>query len=524
VTNGTFDALLQVGAEGQGALVLNSGYVRADRLVVTNGAKSVFTFNGGTLQSGNTTVSNGAGFVVGNGVSPGTFELVGGAHSFANGLSISSNGQLKGSGSVAGIVSVSGTLAPGASVGRLAIAGSLTFNTGSTASFELDKAAGTNDSVVGLTNLFYNGTLMVTNLGGTLANGDRFDLFDYTNRQASAFTNLVLPALNPGLKWRNKLMMDGSLEVLTIPTRDFGVDVSHFQGASGVSQASWNQMFAEGKRFVFVKATEGLTGPHDGAMTNNVARAVAAGLLVGVYHYAHPENRPTTNGAILEASNMVVYAGSAIGPGRLRPVIDIEGAATTLSTAALTDWIIAFSDEIIARRGAAAAPIIYCSQSSANFEFDSRLANYDLWVRTIGGSDPATDDPTNSFGFDPTGVFNEWSFWQYSDTGSSGGITPLDLDVCHSEYKPLTSFLIPGSPPTPIQLIGSMTLSNGAFQFSFTNTPGALFTVLATTNVALPLSNWTLLGAVMEVSPGQFQFSDPQTTNHTQRYYRVRSP
>ena len=63
------------------------------------------------------------------------------------------------------------------------------------------------------------GTLLVTNLAGTLANGDSFRLFEFTSRLASAFTNLILPALDPGLKWRNKLMMDGSLQLITIPTR-----------------------------------------------------------------------------------------------------------------------------------------------------------------------------------------------------------------------------------------------------------------------------------------------------------------
>ena len=32
-------------------------------------------------------------------------------------------------------------------------------------------------------------------------------------------------------------------------SRDFGVDVSHYQGSSGISQSAWNQMFAEGRRF-----------------------------------------------------------------------------------------------------------------------------------------------------------------------------------------------------------------------------------------------------------------------------------
>ena len=56
------------------------------------------------------------------------------------------------------------------------------------------------------------------------------------------------------------------------------------------------------------------------------------------------------------------------------------------------------------------------------------------------------------------------------------------------------------------------------------NNPGALFSVLATANPALPRSNWSLLGVSTEISPGQFQFADLQATNATQRFYRVRSP
>jgi hypothetical protein len=73
-----------------------------------------------------------------------------------------------------------------------------------------------------------------------------------------------------------------------------------------------------------------------------------------------------------------------------------------------------------------------------------------------------------------------------------------------------------------ILLVGASRSTNGLFQFSFTNTPGAVFGVLATTNAALPLSNWTALGGVTEISPGQFQFTDSQPASD-QRYYRVRS-
>ncbi|HUZ06256.1 MAG TPA: hypothetical protein VMV89_02075 [Candidatus Paceibacterota bacterium] len=63
-----------------------------------------------------------------------------------------------------------------------------------------------------------------------------------------------------------------------------------------------------------------------------------------------------------------------------------------------------------------------------------------------------------------------------------------------------------------------------AFQFTFTNAPGADFTVLTSTNVALPLTNWTVLGEVMQAAPGQYQFTDPQAITNKIRFYRVRSP
>jgi hypothetical protein len=78
--------------------------------------------------------------------------------------------------------------------------------------------------------------------------------------------------------------------------------------------------------------------------------------------------------------------------------------------------------------------------------------------------------------------------------------------------------------PTPPQLTGSRILTNGAFQFGFTNAVGALFGALATTNLSLSSSNWTALGSVAEIAPGQFQFTDLAATNIARRFYRVRSP
>jgi hypothetical protein len=78
--------------------------------------------------------------------------------------------------------------------------------------------------------------------------------------------------------------------------------------------------------------------------------------------------------------------------------------------------------------------------------------------------------------------------------------------------------------PTAATLTGPQKLTNGSFQFAFTNSVGALFGVLTTTNLTLPLTNWTTLGGIVEISPGQFQFTDPQATNSGQRFYRVFAP
>jgi Kelch motif/Galactose oxidase, central domain len=76
----------------------------------------------------------------------------------------------------------------------------------------------------------------------------------------------------------------------------------------------------------------------------------------------------------------------------------------------------------------------------------------------------------------------------------------------------------------PTLLANAVMLAAGACQFTFTNVPALSFTVVATTNPALPLSNWTTLRIATELSPGQYQFTDPQASSSPRRFYRIRSP
>jgi hypothetical protein len=75
---------------------------------------------------------------------------------------------------------------------------------------------------------------------------------------------------------------------------------------------------------------------------------------------------------------------------------------------------------------------------------------------------------------------------------------------------------------TPPVLDWSLSSSN-TLQFTFTNNQTTAFTVLTTTNLSLPLSDWTSLGAPVSIAPGIFQFTSPVANDPT-RFYSVRSP
>jgi sugar lactone lactonase YvrE len=116
-----------------------------------------------------------------------------------------------------------------------------------------------------------------------------------------------------------------------------------------------------------------------------------------------------------------------------------------------------------------------------------------------------------------TGITNDvvsFSFTANTGPARTANITLLGQTI------PITQGTI-GTPPT---LIGVPNSGNGAVQFSFTNTPSAAFTVLSTTNLSLPLSQWTVAGAATNSGSGLFQFTSPPVTNNAQLYYVVRSP
>lgn len=96
----------------------------------------------------------------------------------------------------------------------------------------------------------------------------------------------------------------------------------------------------------------------------------------------------------------------------------------------------------------------------------------------------------------------------------------VDIGAVEAQWAPANH------PPLLSNSAWTWTAPGGArcFQFTFSNVTNADFTVLATTNLTLPLADWTMLAPVIQCSPGQYQFTDPGATNYPQRFYRVVSP
>jgi GH25 family lysozyme M1 (1,4-beta-N-acetylmuramidase) len=223
-----------------------------------------------------------------------------------------------------------------------------------------------------------------------------------------------------------------------------GVDVYSGQGA-----INWAQAKAAGYTFAYAKATEGV-GYTDSEYLNNAVNGVTAGVYMGAYHFAHPED----NTAAAEASYFLSVAQPYITACELPPALDIENPSTGPSlqsyftSAQLTTWI---QDWITAVQTATGiTPVIYIGASNAAY-VGSSLNTYKLWIDDVTGS-PNTS-PTN------IGVWTTWTFNQYDWTATIPGIpgSTTDLDVFNGNMVAFNSLM--GCSTTGI----NQTLLNNSF-------------------------------------------------------------
>ena len=97
-------------------------------------------------------------------------------------------------------------------------------------------------------------------------------------------------------------------------------------------------------------------------------------------------------------------------------------------------------------------------------------------------------------------------------------VQAVDTSFAGSPFAAEQQFTVAG--PRIIELL---MLDNGHFQFSFSNEASVIYAVLGTTNVALPLAQWTVLGPPVSLGGGLYRFTDLLATNHAQRFYLLRA-
>jgi hypothetical protein len=159
------------------------------------------------------------------------------------------------------------------------------------------------------------------------------------------------------------------------------------------------------------------------------------------------------------------------------------------------------------------APEEYACDSSARMRVTADLDGVSVGTATMTADPPGTW-PSATLSISTNQAFNRVVV-HYDAAPPTGG-----------DYGPIfmaDNMVVTPAPPDLVLSNPTIT-AEGAFQFTFVNTPGSVFSVYGSDNPSLPFSAWTLLGSATEVTPGQFQFSDPQATKRLGYFYRVAGP
>jgi lysozyme len=190
-----------------------------------------------------------------------------------------------------------------------------------------------------------------------------------------------------------------------------GCDVSSWQGAP-----DFGAVRDSGREFVVLKATEGtsLVDPH---VIGSRSRAHAAGLVVGLYHFARARD-PAAEAAWFAAAAGELAEGEFV-------CLDWEVPGDPVGWCCA--WLAAVEDRLGVRA------MVYLNQSLRDGHDWTPVAagDHGLWLAGYDGStDPLPADP-----------WPVLAMKQYSRTGTVPGIAgPVDLDVFYGDAEQLRAY------------------------------------------------------------------------------------
>lgn len=203
-----------------------------------------------------------------------------------------------------------------------------------------------------------------------------------------------------------------------------GIDIASFQHPGGASIA-WASV-AQSNKFVIVKATE------DDDYTNtyyagDVAKARAAGLIVGSYHFLAPKSKTGHSGA---EQAQYFLSKASIKPGDLPPMLDVETSTlyggTLPSVADVMGWLVKVEN------ATGRKPLVYIEYYTLQaLGFPSQLKGYPMNVPAYGSC------PSYPSGW-PT---KNLVMWQHTSTRHVSGISGnVDGDKFYGSFAELQAF------------------------------------------------------------------------------------
>lgn len=189
------------------------------------------------------------------------------------------------------------------------------------------------------------------------------------------------------------------------------VDISSWQ--AGISPSALDC------DIVIIKATGG-TGYTNPLWRDWADDALAAGKLLGLYHFAHERGCHGT--AAQEAQHFLETVSGY--KGRFVPILDWEADALDLPASWAAQWLGTVSE------ATGSTPMFYGFGANVNATDYSAIARFPLWMASyLCRYDGAgwVDDPINTWG---TGSWGALSMYQYTSTGHIQGYSGrLDLSV-----------------------------------------------------------------------------------------------
>lgn len=197
-----------------------------------------------------------------------------------------------------------------------------------------------------------------------------------------------------------------------------GIDVSKWQGA-----IDWVKVAATGKRFVFIRATDGTS--KDEKFFVNWVGAKDAGILRAPYHTFEP------------AADARVQADTFLGcftleAGDLPPLVAVEIYNSSISAESYASALCIFINRLISVTGK--MPIIYNGVSFWNTSLNGCTAfvNCPHFIARWGTGCPSVST-----------TWPSWTFWQYTDSGTVDGITGnVDLNQFNGTEQQIEELLL----------------------------------------------------------------------------------